>query len=346
MPRITFPSSEYRLLESLKPFLNYRKNARYPVGIGDDAAVRTCSKGERLVITADSFVQDVHFRLSYMTLEEVGYKAAAINLSDCAAMAAVPDGALVQVIFPKTLNKGQIGDGIRQLYKGLNSACRKWDFPIVGGNLSAGPCWIIDITLLGRQGKSGRLLLRTGAKKGDGLWVTGTPGDSAAGLAALKKWGRRVPARFKTLVSRHIRPHPRIEIGRALGGDRRVHALIDVSDGISKDGRTLSFENRLGIELVGEPACASPAVRRLAKVLDVDWREWYLNGGEDYELMFAAAPEFDPRMIAARCNVPLTRIGTFVAYTRGVLLRHADGGTCRLGRGGWDHLRKDVLQQT
>ncbi|HMD67557.1 MAG TPA: AIR synthase related protein, partial [Chitinivibrionales bacterium] len=88
MLRKNFPSSEYRLLESLKPFLNYRKNARYPLAIGDDAAVRTCSKGERLAITADSFVQDVHFSLSYMTLEEAGYKAAAINLSDCAAMAA------------------------------------------------------------------------------------------------------------------------------------------------------------------------------------------------------------------------------------------------------------------
>ena len=191
MTRKNFPSSEYRLLESLKPFLNYRKNTRYPLDIGDDAAIRTCSKGEQLVITADSFVQNVHFSLSYMTLEEAGYKTAAINLSDCAAMAAVPDGALIQVIFPKTLPPRSIVAGTKQLYKGLSRACRKWDFPIVGGNLSAGPCWIIDMTLLCRKEKRGRLLLRTGAKNGEGLWVTGTPGDSAAGLAALRKWGRQ-----------------------------------------------------------------------------------------------------------------------------------------------------------
>jgi selenophosphate synthetase-related protein len=96
VPIKSFPSSEYELLHSLKPFLNFRKSHRYPIGIGDDAAIRACSEKENLILTADSFVEDVHFSFSYMTSADIGYKAMAINLSDCAAMGAMPDGALVQ----------------------------------------------------------------------------------------------------------------------------------------------------------------------------------------------------------------------------------------------------------
>jgi|WetSurMetagenome_2_1015567.scaffolds.fasta_scaffold00077_43 thiamine-monophosphate kinase len=341
MSKKSFPSPEYELLESLKPFLNFRVSARYPIPIGDDAAIRSCSAGERLAVTADSFVQGVHFALSCVTLEEAGYKAAAVNLSDCAAMAAVPDGAIVQIVFPKTLSRQRCITGIRRIYKGLGRACGKWKFPIVGGNLSCGPCWIIDMTLLCRAGASDRLLLRTGAQAGDGLWVTGNPGDSAAGLACLRKWGRpRVPKEFKRLVSRHVRPEPRIEIARRLAANLRVHALIDVSDGISKDSRTLAFENGLGMELDGEPVCVSSSARLLGRVLDTDWREWYLSGGEDYELLFAAAPGFEPAAVIARYKVPISRIGTFVPHAGEPLIKYADGRTRRLGSCGWDHLPK------
>src|SRR5271169_6490719 len=100
MPLNHFPSSEYRLLHSLKPFLNFRRSRKYPIAIGDDAAIRQCRAREVLVFTADSFVERVHFSFTYMTAAEVGFKAMAINLSDCAAMGALPDGALVQIIFP------------------------------------------------------------------------------------------------------------------------------------------------------------------------------------------------------------------------------------------------------
>jgi thiamine-monophosphate kinase len=340
-----FPSSEYRLLDSLKPFLNYRKTRRYPLAIGDDAAIRTCVDGEKLVLTADSFVQDVHFSLSYMTLEETGYKAMAINLSDIAAMAAAPDGALVQVIFPKNGVAQQTARDIRRLYKGIYQACGRWNFPIVGGNLSAGPCWIIDVTLLGSVDKRGRALLRTGAKHGDGLWVTGGPGGAAAGLAALRKWGRRnVPMRYKTLVASHVRPVPRIEAGLALGRDRRVHALIDVSDGISKECHTLAFENNLGILLDDGPARIFGAIKSLACDLKTDEGEWYLHGGEDYELLFAASRSFDPFKIIEGCGVPITRIGTFSKSLKGVRIRDNEG-VKPLRKGGWDHLLKALPQK-
>ena len=322
MPRQSFPSFEHELLDSLKPYLNYHKSPRYPIAIGDDAAIRVCGAREKLILTVDTFVQNVHFNLASMTFEEVGYKAMAINLSDCAAMAAVPDGALVQIVFPKNQAVENIISAMKRLYKGLNEACRQWDFPIIGGNLSIGPCWMIDITLVGRAGKGGRILFRSGAKHGDSLWVTGFPGESAAGLACLKKWGsgRRVPKQYASLVRRHVHPVPRIEIGRALGKNLQVHALIDISDGISKDSRTLAYENRLGILLDDEPGCVSCLTRQLARHLNKEWREWYLHGGEDYELLFAAAPDFDPSALAAKTGIPLLRIGAFSRLFKGVYL--------------------------
>jgi thiamine-monophosphate kinase len=344
MAKQPFPSFEYKLLDSLKPLLHYKKTRRYPLPIGDDAAVRACGSREKIVLTADSFVQDVHFSLKYMSLEEVGYKAMAINVSDCAAMAALPDGALVQIVFPKRLAAAKVMSDMRRVYKGMSTACRRWEFPIIGGNLCRGPCWMIDITMLGRAEKKGRVLLRTGARHGDGVWVTGNPGEAAAGLAALRKWGRRgVPQAYRPLVARHVRPAPRVEPGRALARDRRVHALIDISDGVAKECRTLAFENKLGIDLTDRPACVSSTIKRLGRRLATDWREWFLRGGEDYELLFAAAPSFDPAPVIAEHGIPLNRIGTFSRKHIGVFVCHADGRTTRLGPGGWDHLRKNLL---
>jgi thiamine-monophosphate kinase len=336
-----FPSSEYALLESLRPFLHYKRSPRYPIPIGDDAAIRVCGKKGKLVLTADTFVQDVHFSLLYMTLEEAGYKAMAINLSDCAAMAALPDGALVQIVFPNKLAADKVMPDMKRLYKGLNEACRIWRFPIIGGNLSKGPCWMIDITLIGRVENRDRLLLRTGAKDGDGLWVSGSPGEAGAGLAALRTWGRgRVPPKYKPMVMRHIRPSPRVELGRALAKDPKVHALIDVSDGISKESRTLAYDNRLGIMLEDEPACISPSLKMLSGLLKKDWRDWFLHGGEDYELLFAAAPSFNPSRLIANTGIQVTRIGTFSRSLKGVVIRQKNGAVRPLGSGGWDHLRK------
>lgn len=345
MPRQSFPSFEYKLLQSLKPFLNYKKNPRFPLPIGDDAAICVCGPKEKLILTADTFVQDVHFSPAYMTFEEIGYKAMAINLSDIAAMAAAPDGALVQIVFPEDCGTGKILADMKKLYKGFDEACKNWGFSIIGGNLSKGPCWMIDITLIGKAGKRARLLLRTGAKNGDGLWVSGYPGEAGAGLAALRTWGRRrVPAQYNSLVMRHVRPCPRIELGRALGKDTQAHALIDISDGISKECRTLAYENKLGILLDDEPACVSCPTRQLAFRLQKDWRGWYLHGGEDYELLFAAAKAFDPSKLVANTGIPITRIGTFSRSFKGVgVRRRNNGGIALLKQGGWDHLRKALL---
>jgi thiamine-monophosphate kinase len=339
MLRKIYPSSEYRLLEKLKPLLNHRSGGRYAREIGDDAAIRKSAAGERLIFTADTLVEDVHFSFDYMSLAEVGFKAMAVNLSDCAAMGAVPDGALVQVVLPH--RHSHMDADLLKLYRGLNAACRKWKFPVIGGNLSYGPQWVIDITLIGRLSKNIRPLERCGAKKNDILWVTGCPGESSAGLELLRHFGRRrLQAGFKHLVFRHIKPEPRISAGCALSASRAVHSAIDISDGISKECHTLSYENNLVIELdINERFC-SAAMRKAARRLKrSNWQEWMLNGGEDYELLFAAAPSFDPRPLCRATGVKCRKLGKFTDKGVGVYIRNPDGTTNPVARGGWDHLK-------
>jgi thiamine-monophosphate kinase len=340
MKKPEYPSEEYKLLKTLEPFLNYRKSATYPIGIGDDAAVRKNKPDERLIITADCLVENVHFSLAYMTFRQIGYKAMAINLSDCAAMAALPDAALVQIIFPQYQDKKTLTNNLKNIYRGFHDACGKWNFPIIGGNLSRGPCWIIDVTLIGNTDIHDRIMLRTGIKNKDNLWTTGHPGSGAAGLAALKKWGNAesVPKKYKNLVDCHIRPKPRIEMGRLLGRNPQVHALIDISDGISKESHTLAFENEIGIILDPGSAAISVAMKDLACELNVDWREWFFHGGEDYELLFAASAQFDQPVR----RVPVTRIGVCSSAVKSVYFIHDNGIMKQVAQNGWDHVKNPV----
>jgi thiamine-monophosphate kinase len=345
MKKTEYPSEEYKLLKILRPFLNYKKSATYPIGVGDDAAVRKNKTGERLIFTADTLVENVHFSLDYMTFRQIGYKAMAINLSDCAAMAALPDAALVQIIFPHHTDTKALTKNLKNLYLGLHDACEKWDFPIVGGNLSKGPCWIIDITLIGKTGAHDRIILRTGIKNRDDLWATGYPGASAAGLAALRKWGGagRVPKKYKDLVECHIRPNPRIETARALAKNPNVHAMMDVSDGISKESHTLSFENKVGIILDPGHDAISSVMQSLARELNRDWMEWFLHGGEDYELLFTASLKFDPRYLQRACKAPVSRIGVCTGEVKGVYFKRHNGIIKHVTKSGWDHLMDPVL---
>ena len=340
MKKPEYPSEEYKLLKILEPFLNYKKSTAYPIGIGDDAAVRKTKANERLIFTADTLVENVHFSLSYMTFRQIGYKAMAINLSDCAAMAAIPDSALVQIVFPQQPDAKTLTNNLKNVYQGFYDACRKWSFPIVGGNLSRGPCWIIDITLVGRAGPKDTILLRTGIKKNDYLWTTGQPGTSAAGLAALRKWGsaQNAPPKYRTLVKRHIRPEPRVELARALAKNPFVHAMIDVSDGISKESHTLAFENRIGIILDPGPAAISAEMQSLAREFKMDWKEWFLHGGEDYELLFAASEQFDPGSLKRACKIPITRIGLCSSKVKSVYFIRDNGIIRQVAKNGWDHL--------
>jgi thiamine-monophosphate kinase len=336
---IPSPSGEYALLAAIKKALGGAAAIRspYALTIGDDAAVRKGLTGEQVVLTTDLAVENVHFSLVYMSMSEIGYRVIAANVSDCAAMACRPESALVQLVFPRKTPR--LREKVVALYRGMAKACQKWNCRIVGGDLAGGEQWTIGITMLGTAPLNGRIITRKGARPGDSLWLCGFPGCSAAGLAGLQKWGRRgVPKRFRRLVNCHIRPGPEPDLGIALGKCPQVRAMMDLSDGISKDGRTLGYENRLGLDLSFEGISVPDDMAACARELGIPWEEWALHGGEEYSLLFAASPLFGPESLPRKYRAAMVRLGIFTARHRDVVLcegRKRIHLPCK----GWDHVK-------
>ena len=330
--RPLFPSNEYALIDRIQRCLPpVRTDHPYELTIGDDAAVRLNSKaGERLIITADVFVENVHFSVDTMTFKEIGCRAMAANLSDCAAMGAQPDSAVIQLVFPK--DNANINTSVEQIYTGFADMCSRWDFPIVGGDLSGGDSWIIGITLIGSL-LHGRILKRTGIIDGDALWVTGTPGMSAAGLACIRRWGRKnVPAKYQQFVDAHVCPIPKIDEGKAFAACESVHAMMDLSDGLSKDASTLCYDNNLGF--IFDKGINIPAsMTELAKDLGCNPLDWYFHGGEEYELLVSCGNGYTP------AGENMIRLGHFTSEYTGIYTHRDDGGMERLVSRSWDHCR-------
>jgi len=342
MPDKNYPSREYQLLAKIQKTLGpaAAPGGRYELTLGDDAAIRRSIHGERTVLTADVAVEDVHFTTDKMSFEEVGFRAMAANVSDCAAMAAIPEAALVQLVFPRKARNLQ--QNILALYQGFAEACRKWNFKLIGGDLSGGAVWTIGITMLGEAPAGVRLIRRTGIRADDTLWVSGFPGRSAAGLAAIKRWGRkRVPEKYAGLVKLHIRPEPPVKLGVALGKSKLVHAMMDLSDGISKDARTLCYENRLGVELSLDGLKIPGDMMELSREFNISWQEWALHGGEGYELLFAASKTFSPVDVPKEYRRGLIRLGIFrdkhVGARRAVPLLRENSRIKKIPKKGWDH---------
>jgi thiamine-monophosphate kinase len=220
-----------------------------------------------VVVTQDTLVEDVHFRLDWTSLHDLGYKAAVVNLSDLAAMGADPEALLVSLALPPDTEEAAIAE----LYEGLNEP----GVPVAGGDTTRAASLVVTVTAVGR---SERIPGRSGARPGDVLVVTGPLGGAAAGLYTL----REGLAGFEELVERHRRPPLRLAEGRRLAAV--AHALVDLSDGIGGDAARIA--ERSGCRIVLEPE-RIPREPRSAEVGDLPF--WTM--GEDYELLAAVAPD-------------------------------------------------------
>lgn len=232
---------------------------------GLDAEGAVLSEG--YVVTQDTLVQDVHFRLEWTSWRDLGYKAAAVNLSDLAAMGAEPSGLLVSLAVPAA----EEAENVFDLYEGLGEA----GVPVVGGDLTSSPVVSITVTALGR---SERVPGRAGAQPGDILVVTGPLGASAAGLHVLAHGLEG----FDQFVERHRRPLIRITEGRKLA--RVAHAMIDVSDGIGADAARIAERSGCDVTITADDLPVAEGIERVA-----DLPFWTM--GEDYELLAALSPE-------------------------------------------------------
>jgi thiamine-monophosphate kinase len=292
------------------------------VGIGDDCAVLELTAGTRLVATTDLLIEDVHFRRRYAEAADVGWKSLAVNVSDIASMGARARWALVALACPAPTTP----DEIDAFYEGALALAHEHGVAVVGGDTSSSPGgWFVNITVLG---EATRVLLRSTARAGDVIAVTGTLGRSAAGLAVLER--DQAPAGLDAdtlaeLTAAHLRPRPRAAEGRWLGTADGVTAMMDLSDGLAIDLPRLCAESRVGATVQVDALPVAAGTRRVATALAHDALAWATGGGEDYELLVACAAEAFPRVAAGLADATgtaLTRVGTF---ERATSVRFVDG---------------------
>lgn len=306
------------------------------LGVGDDAAWWQPVSGSGILTTTDMLVAGVHFDLSYTSAADLGYKSLAVNLSDLAAMGGLPACAYLSLALPAQLKKEWLDEYITaflELAEGHN-------VQLAGGDTVAAPELVISVTLNGLA-SAGKPVLRSGAKIGDDIYVSGTIGDSFIGLQLLQGHfdSSILDSSDSTfLESRHLRPAPRVRLGSQLTASGRVSAMLDISDGVVADlGHLLTASGGLGAELDrADIPFSRPATRLVAANL-TDYRE-LLAGGEDYELLFTANPVARAEIaeIAVTAEVALTRIGRIT--DKGKIFVSVNGAIEELsGRRGYDH---------
>ncbi|NOZ69179.1 MAG: thiamine-phosphate kinase [Deferribacteres bacterium] len=252
-------------------------------GIGDDAAaVRTGNRN--ILVTSDMMIEGVHFDLSFTTFYQLGYKFLAVNISDIFAMGGRPGYFFASLGIPRSFRTADI----EELYTGIKKIADESGVTVAGGDTCAsGAGFVLSGTL---TGEAKRVIKRSGAKKGDGVFVTDTLGDSAMGLRLLKRRGRRVRSfsssapRLK-LMKRHLMPEP-----RPAGNLSAITSMIDVSDGLLADLGHICDESRVGAVIYRDKIPVSAELAGTAKSMNIDPVELALRGGEDYALLFTAPP--------------------------------------------------------
>ena len=304
-------------------------SGRARLGIGDDAALLRVAAGAEFAVTTDTLVEGVHF-LRGTDPTRLGHKALAVNLSDLAAMGAVPRYALLALTLP-TANARWIGAFSRGFFR----LAQRYGVELVGGDTTRGPL-SITLTAIGEV-PAGQALRRDGAKAGDDIWVSGTLGDAALGLAALQGRIRLTGRNRQYCVECLEAPQPRVVLGRALRGI--ATAAIDLSDGLVGDLRHICERSGLSADVwfdyLPRPdqigACRTMALAR----------EVLLAGGDDYELLFTAPPRARKRIERAGFGngVMVTRVGTIKRGPAGRVRVYEGSTLVRPPRGGYDHFR-------
>jgi len=301
-------------------------------GIGDDCAVLRPDRGRNtrgieILVTTDFSLEDIHFHRDRHPPESVGFRCLARGLSDIAAMGGKPVAAFLSLALPRGLSQTWVS----RFTRGLLSLAEKFSVTLAGGDTAESPNGIFaDIVVLGTVPK-GKAVLRSGARPGDRIFVSGELGGAAAAVLQLRtKPRKKLNPRY---YPRHFYPQPRIELGRFLRQERLATAMIDLSDGLSTDLAHICEESHVGGELESS-VIPRASVGKPAQEVSLDLA---LHGGEDYELLFTAPPDRHiPSQIA---GVPLTHIGSIKQHP-GLYLFNERRVRSELTPRGWEHFRR------
>ncbi len=290
---------------------NKLSSADFPIGIGDDMAQIRLGD-ESILVTTDMLLDGVHFDLREATLEQAGYKAMAVSLSDCAAMATIPVAAVVSVGLPASFGQEEL----KRLHAGIISAGDKYDCALVGGDITSWNTenpFVVSVAMLSRKADN-EPVTRSGALVGDIICVTGSLGASGCG--------------------RHLEFEPRVREAMKIAQTVRINSMIDISDGLSTDLSRICKASGVGAVINAERIPISQAAQKGTEPL-----ESALNDGEDFELLFTLSQE-DCRQLSGKWDepTPITQIGC-VTNSGKMQIKTPDGRTENLGARGYEHLK-------
>ncbi len=325
---------EFGFIKRITPnSVNNQKNVVR--AIGDDAAVFAIGKNECVILTTDLLVERVHFIKDAMTGYQLGYKSLAVNLSDIAAMGAIPQHAFVSIGIPK---ETQI-EYLDQIYRGMKELAKQYNVNILGGDTTSSKVdLIINVAVTG-VAKKDRILYRNTAQAGDCIFCTGFLGDSRAGLDFILKSEQPSKDYEKLLVAAHCEPRPHIEEGLFLAKSGAVHSCIDVSDGLSSDLMHIAEESNVGFMLDEEALPVSSYLLQYCNERGYSARDYALAGGEDYVLVCTANPVKERKLaddFYKTFHRPLYKIGT-ITKEKEYLMRTRDKTLVNIKPKGWDH---------
>ena len=297
-----FMLSEFQFLENLRNKYSLTK-------IGDDCAVLPKNSQTDLVITTDLLVEDIDFRLDWSKPEFVGHKALAVSLSDVAAMGAKPVWSMVSIGVPEKIWKT---DFVDEFYEGYLNLANKFGVELIGGDVSKTPDKIVIDSIAAGEVKKNKAVLRSGAKAGDLIFVTGEVGGATAALKLLEKGERFGNSVFNNLLLRQLAPNPQTEIGRIIGEKALATTMIDLSDGLSSDLTHICEASKVGAKIFVEKIPVE------SKILDFEFEtedeiSFVLNGGEDFELLFTVRPKIIFQLQNELKNRQISHIGEITA---------------------------------
>ncbi len=295
------------------------------VGIGDDVAVLKTSSSEYLLATCDAQIENVHFLRRAITPYQLGWKTAAINLSDIAAAGGEASWALASLALPADAEVSFVD----ALYEGMREQMQMAGAAIVGGNLSKiAEQIVVDLFLLGKVSPA-NLVLRSGAREGDLILVTGSLGDSRAGLELITNSSLNVSDETRRRVeARHLTPMPRLREGQLLGKSGFVRAMADVSDGVLGDLGHICAASGVGAEVILSALPISGECLETARAAGLNASDWALAGGEDYELVFTVSAEHASdvrKMLMDETGAPCHVIGAVLSEGESIYVTTPEG---------------------
>lgn len=335
---------EFGLIDRLESVLGEPADKSLIAGIGDDAAVYRTGGDRVSIVTSDALIEGVHFDLSFMPLEHLGAKSMTVNISDVVAMNAIPRYATIMLGVPDHVSVEMID----AFYRGVKKVCDAYDVTVIGGDITGARQFTVGVTAIGEAVEES-VVYRKGAQPGDVLCVSGDLGSAFAGLKVLLR--QRVQLQnegaefvpnineYRYVINRNLAPVARLGIVQSWQtAGFKPSAMIDISDGLSSELHHLCRRSGCGAVLRISTVPIHEQTRKVAGEFGEQPETYALQGGEDYELLFAASPNDLTKLKDSSYAV----IGEFTVAEEGLQVVNVDGDTSNLDSSGFDHFSGDL----